>query len=278
LDAVDEGQVEGKIKTIFEDIRATLGVPTVGLVFRQLAGRPWFLDLAWRNLRPNAETEYFHRVAGELKVSAESAAGFASGGTPSLTAAVEDGVAFSNAAISLSDTQAKLLLATAALRAGINGQLPRMNLLSMEEKRVHKPALPGSGLPQAPSPTGMQESLLREIGETLRLGSDQSELRALLVWPVTLANAWSKIKDQLCRHLDHALGLGRQAESAVEALPYRLEISSTACRQSGLTEDQIDVIKWTINGAFDSAPRVLLTLAALQVSTALSEVSVPAAS
>jgi hypothetical protein len=42
-----------------------------------------------------------------------------------------------------------------------------------------------------------------------------------------------------------------------------MEISASACRQSGLTEDNIDSVRAVLNNAWQLLPRVLLATAAL---------------
>ncbi len=124
----------------------------------------------------------------------------------------------------------------------------------------------------------MQKALVEEIAETLRVTPDQPEFQTLLSWPVSLAHAWSKTKESLRPTVLDAesVRIGRQAESAVEALPFRLEISSTACRQSGLTEDQIDAVKWIVNEAFETLPRTVLVIGGLVKTSGIGHAEVMA--
>jgi hypothetical protein len=50
--AIGEAEAEGDIARIYDDIRATLGVPVVNLIWRHLAARPGALDWAWGSIRP----------------------------------------------------------------------------------------------------------------------------------------------------------------------------------------------------------------------------------
>ena len=49
---VSEAEASGEIAALYRDIRATLGVPVVNLIWRHLAAFPGGLDWAWQSLRP----------------------------------------------------------------------------------------------------------------------------------------------------------------------------------------------------------------------------------
>ena len=49
---VSEAEASGEIAALYRDIRATLGVPVVNLIWRHLAVFPGGLDWAWQSLRP----------------------------------------------------------------------------------------------------------------------------------------------------------------------------------------------------------------------------------
>ena len=212
MQELPEAEAEGKVKVAFDDIKATLGIPTVGPLFRRLAVYPWYLQLAWRNLKPNAATVYFHRMAGELKqLAGSSAARIGPGTQPSSHDATLD-------------TLSKLLMATATLRCGANGQVPKLQWISAGDKQVITPS----------SVAEVASSV--EIAE---VGADTDD-------PAFQARA-----DELRNH----------AAIAAESSPYRMEISASASRQSGLTEDQIDAVRQIINESMHSLPRVLLAKA-----------------
>jgi hypothetical protein len=53
---ISEDSASGDIAVLYGDIRATLGVPVVNLIWRHLATFPGCLDWAWRSLRPLYES------------------------------------------------------------------------------------------------------------------------------------------------------------------------------------------------------------------------------
>ena len=50
--AISEAGATGEIAALYGDIRATLGVPVVNLIWRHLATFPGALPWAWQSLRP----------------------------------------------------------------------------------------------------------------------------------------------------------------------------------------------------------------------------------
>jgi hypothetical protein len=275
---VGEAEAQGKIKSIYEDIKATLRMPLVDVLFRTLAAYPWYLELAWRNLKPNVSIRYFERSADELRTTA---AEFAASALESAKAARE-----SSLLAGLSDTEQaavrqtvamfhysdpKLLLATGALRAGINGQLPKTRLLSMEDKRPIPTGIPANigeiatvNVETAPPEV---RSIFADMERTLAAPVITTDYRALARWPSVLQAAWSFLKP-FATSPDFREGeqlLASQAREAVEALPFRMEISATAARQAGLSEAEIDEVRRLLNEFWALLPGIALTLAALDV-------------
>ncbi len=58
--AIPEDQAQGEIAALYGDIRATLGVPVVNLIWRHLATFPGGLAWAWGSVKP-------HYVSGAVK-------------------------------------------------------------------------------------------------------------------------------------------------------------------------------------------------------------------
>ena len=50
--AIAESEATGDIAELYSDIRATLGVPVVNLIWRHLATFPGALSWAWNSLKP----------------------------------------------------------------------------------------------------------------------------------------------------------------------------------------------------------------------------------
>ena len=63
-------QADERIKPIYEDIQQVLRVPIVNLIFRTLANYPDYLEAAWRELRPLANSREFEQAADDLRARA----------------------------------------------------------------------------------------------------------------------------------------------------------------------------------------------------------------
>lgn len=198
---VAESEAEGKVKTIFEDVRVTTGISSVGELFCRLAPYPWFLQLAWTNLKPNASIAYFYRAARDLELVALGHG----------TQGADPGLEF----------RARQLMVTGALRAGINGQVPKMNWLSPEDRRIVAPT---------------------SIEGDPRITADES------------VSSTTVSREQQAQSQE----LRRKAAMFVENLPYRMEISATACRQAGLREEQIEIIRRIIESSWQILPVILV--------------------
>ena len=70
LAEVPEAQASSRILEIYEDIKATLAVPTVNLIYRYMAIYPEYLEAAWRELRPNLRTVYVSQAADRIRAEA----------------------------------------------------------------------------------------------------------------------------------------------------------------------------------------------------------------
>jgi hypothetical protein len=218
-----EAEAEGKVKAVFDDVKSTLGMPSVGLLFRQLAVYPWFLQLAWRNLKPNASIVYFRRMSSEVRDLALQLAG----GSRSRTTSAD---AYLSSLDALLDIYARLLLATAALRSGVNGQVPKMSWISPDDKRTI------------------------DSREAANGAVTQQQLNS------ALASAGAGVESDSVLEA-RAAELRERAAVMAEALPYRMEVSATSCRQAGLTEDQIDAVRNILDSTWRALPRALVTLA-----------------
>lgn len=64
---VDHDEVTGELRSVYEDIHATLRLPWVAFGIRVLSTFPAFVPLAWRALKPNMTTLYAERAADEVR-------------------------------------------------------------------------------------------------------------------------------------------------------------------------------------------------------------------
>src|SRR5207249_2369114 len=72
LAEISERAATGEIAAIYAELRATLGVPLVNLVFRHMATVPGCLEWAWRCLAPLYRGEAIHRAGANMAAMARA--------------------------------------------------------------------------------------------------------------------------------------------------------------------------------------------------------------
>lgn len=65
--AITEQNAEGQVAEIYQDIRFTLGVPVVNLIWRHLATFPGALEWSWASVKPLYEENIIHAEASALR-------------------------------------------------------------------------------------------------------------------------------------------------------------------------------------------------------------------
>jgi len=67
LPLVREAEASGRTLEIYQDIKLSLGIPQVNVIFQAYGAYPAFLDLMWKALRPAVETSEFFQRAERLR-------------------------------------------------------------------------------------------------------------------------------------------------------------------------------------------------------------------
>jgi hypothetical protein len=199
IPAISEQDATGDVASLYDDLRATLRLPFVNLIWRHLATIPGGLSWVWTLTRPLY-------VSGELdRISAETAAHVT---FPSLTPLPD--FVFESVAISRGDRETiaamiesynhgngvnllALTVAASVLRDG----LPAATAISAAPGHLSSTA---SALPPLP---GLSElpphvlALVRQLDQFGRLGSSEaiaSLYRHLAHWPAFLALAYTALE------------------------------------------------------------------------------------
>jgi hypothetical protein len=250
---VSEAEAQGKIKEIFEDIKVTLRVPYVSSVFRALAVYPDYLLMGWRALKPNAQTLFFERSGDQIRSrAAESVSTWESNLWPPRDSETNRIIRV------LHYSLPKQFMATAALRAATNGQQPMLAQLALAEKRQIAPGIPPEAeefeLPERAEPDQRARPVLEDMGRVLGLPLGDGDFGVLAQWPDYYASAWQIWRPNIgtphYRRLER--DLRRLADEALSTLPFRMEINPHALRLAGLSEQQLDSVRATLD-AFSRA-------------------------
>lgn len=238
---VAEHEAEGEIERVYHEIRQTLRVTGVNLLFRKWAG-DGLLPVIWKALRPGVETRAFERAADRLRVEAAQAALALEPLGPSLLTAVGESQAFHiGSALDLYHyINPKLLLIAAMTRQGL-----AKKTLQHSSPLDHDPELIERGFPprmyamemedQHPDDERLRE-LFEDIQKTLSLQSINSDYRTLALWPDYLAAAWARLKPivqrpEYVRRID---SLRQLAEVLAAELPFPAKIGRETLRDAGV--------------------------------------------
>ncbi len=193
--AITEAEATGAIAEIYADIRTTLGVPVVNLIWRYLATMPGALPWTWSTVRPLYASGEVARAAAHLRqslvlppqpewpVAALDAAG--------LTAGARVGIR--QVLTSYDRSNSMNLIALAALRAKVRGEGDAAPLPAADpgmEIVGELPALVPIG--EMPAASAQLVLMLNAIGDP-----DQRVLasmyRHLSHWPAFLALVWTRL-------------------------------------------------------------------------------------
>jgi hypothetical protein len=260
---VPEAEAEGKLKSIYEDIKATLRTPFVPHVFRTLAVYPDYLTVAWTALKPNAQIVYFESQADRLRRLAVSEV--SSLGRPPVP-----GDRNASTLGVLQYAFPKVLLATAALRSATNGEQPRMQVLAASEKRQLQRGVPEGASPVAEpdSSADSTRSVLSDMMESYGLVDLTSEFRSVAAQPEYLEAAWATFKQGVMRdQLQRVQRNLRQAvEEAVTSLAFRMDITPHTLRHAGLSEASIDDVRSTLARFYQQTVAETVTVAFLSAA------------
>ncbi|WP_164103562.1 halocarboxylic acid dehydrogenase DehI family protein [Candidatus Laterigemmans baculatus] len=242
---VAEHEAEGEIERVYHEIRQTLRVTGVNLIFRHWASHKGLLPVIWDAMRLNAETQIFEHAADQLRTEAVRAIGSLGrlGATSEIALGDSQQYQIRAALTMYHYINPKLLLFAAAVRLGLEGNAnthappasaigtvelgfpPRMYAMEMEDPEPDDERL---------------RKIFADIQQTLKLESINSDYRTLALWPDYLAAVWKQLKPVVQRpEYDAATSLLREsARTLAAALPFPVHLSRDSVESSGGSFDK----------------------------------------
>lgn len=265
---VPEHRADAGLKPVYQDLKATFGVPWVGVITQAVAYyRPFFIE-AWRQFQPSARTHYFESRCDAIRLSAWEQTG-ASFEVPQLASRLQQ-IGYSDA--ELGQIRAMLdifdygnpkylVLATA-----IQQSLCEDRRLGGAAEASRWDLLPRTPIYQLdPIPAMVEEhhalaglrAVYDDIKSTLGLPFVNSDYKAMGRWPSYLALAWRDLKPSIdsASYAGIRQDLHEQALAAVDGLPYRYFVDKTRAITVGMPEDDvfelmrvITLFQWLLSG------------------------------
>jgi hypothetical protein len=264
---VPEAEASGRTLEIFQEIKQSLGVPHVNLIFQAYAPYPRFLDLMWRSLHPAIETREFFRASERLGAEAYTRAhnyfvvpdmcdpiraiNFSSGAQHELTDTVE----------LFHYNNPPLLLIAAVLMQGFeDGPANRRTVESGADHPVfaRKPTTITDGA--APAPI---RKVYDDIKRTLGVSFVNTDYQAFARWPDFLNLYWSALKPVVSSPLygENKHGVRESALAHAADLPNAPQLSVELMQESGLNDEEISAAINITEDFLDTLSGLLLNIA-----------------
>lgn len=265
---VPEHRADGELVPVYRDLKATLGVPWVGVITQAVAHyRPFFVE-AWRQFQPSARSHYFESRCDAIRLTAWEQVGAA------FDIAPRSG---SLGRLGYSDTELAQIRATLDVFDYGN---PKYLVLAtaIQQSLCHGRSLGGGvpqdrrdGMPRAPIyqidpiPVMVEEhhalgglkTVYEDIKATLGLPFVNSDYKAMARWPNYLALAWGDLKPAIDSdpYIRIRQAIHEQALATVEGLPYAYLVDRARAIAEGLTDEQADelmkvisLFQWLLSG------------------------------
>ncbi|WP_374441051.1 hypothetical protein [Stella sp.] len=228
--AVTEAAATGPVAAIFADLRATLGVPLVNLVWRHLATRPAALDWTWTTLAPLYRSGAIAGEAARLgaRIPLPAATPWPQAAFRAVGIGAGDEAAIAAVLASYDRGNAMNLLAFSALLAHLDGERPAgpPRLADPDPLDAPLPALLDlAAVAPETADLALRLNRLGQAGEGAILAS---LYRHIAHWPAYMALAWTRLEPMARRgELEAAIAGtrtaaadgGRALLSAMPAVP-----------------------------------------------------------
>lgn len=272
IQQVREGTVPADLAGTYRDIRHTLRVGYVPLLFRALAAHRGALRPIWQRLRPNLRTAAFEEACDELRARLVTTA--ADLGAPLIEPVLM------SAGLDVDDVDdvrdvvnvfhyldPKLWLCCDMVVRALDGERVGGRPSESMERRELPWELPADlpelhRVPEAPG--GVTGEIFAEILRTTRLPVATTDMRALAHWPSVVEAAWDSIAP-VFRHPHMPLALDELDGVALEllrTLPYPLELPEDAL---GLAPSEFAAVRRVCGVLREAIPRLSLFAATLMI-------------
>jgi len=275
LKLVSEAEASPPICAIFDEVRHSLGVPTVPILYQAYAVVPKFLELHWEALRPALSTRmFFHmgeRLAAEAYTRAQSY--FAIPDLQSLRESDRTNEAGDSSISGLVGAltyyqylDPLLVLITAAQMQAFDGVVgsldPRVESGS-PNAIVRAPELAAEEMAGA-----ALQSIWEERRRTFDLAFVPDEHRAAAMWPRTYQQCWTAVKELIASPLyaDCQYRIGESAWRLVWDLPVAIETDISRLLEAGVSGEEISVLAGVNESLYGAFTGMLLDVTFMRIA------------
>jgi hypothetical protein len=245
LSVVREGDASGRTLEIYQEIKSSLGVPHVNVIFQAYGAHPRFLDMMWKLLKPAIETREFFSCADRLRAEAYTRAHnyfsvpdlcdrvreihFSSGAQHELTDAVE---------LFHYNNPLLLLIAALLLQAFEDGPAQERSAEMGADHPVFTQRLVKITEQAAPAPI---RKVYDEMKRTLGVNFINTDYQAFARWPDFLNMYWSALKPVVSSPLysESSHAVRESAMALASELPNAPQLSVERMQEAGLNDDEI---------------------------------------
>lgn len=265
---VPEHRADAGLKLVYQDLKATFGVPWVGVITQAVAHyRPAFLE-AWHQFRPSARSHFFESRCDAIRLSAYEQVGSSFNVQP---------IAQRLQAIGYSDSELAqiravldifdygnpkyLVFATAIQQSlcdgrHLGGGAPCGKWDRFPRSPIHQ-LDPIPVMVEEHHALGGLRDTYEDIKSTLNLPFVNSDYKAMARWPSYLALAWQDLKPSVDSepYVRIRQELHDQAMEVADGLPYRYRVDKARAIAVGMPENEvfklmqvITLFQWLLSG------------------------------
>ncbi len=239
LKLVGEAEAPPRTREIFDEVRHSLGLPVVPLLYQAYAAYPEFLQIHWQAFRPAAQSRQFFLLGARL--AAECYTRIHNYFNVESLASREDGTA----GISLPQVldyyqylDPLLLLIASAQMQAFDGPAGAEHIISQTAQHPNFPVSPRLLADDAAPPT--VHRIWSERRRLLELAFISDEHRAMACWP-DFYQEYGRVLQELLQSplfTDCQYRIGESAFGLAGELPIRLETTVPQLLDAGLSEEQ----------------------------------------
>lgn len=198
---IAEHDASDEIDEVYHDIRQTMRVTGVNLIFRTWAGYTNALPIIWKALSPAVSTRAFEQAADQLRArTVDLASSMARLSVPARIAlGPSQAYQIEQAVLLYHYINPKLLLLTSALRLAMDPQAPstddtQHNPLAERLPRGEPPGMYPMEMVSDEPHDETVATVFKDIKDHYAQAAINSDYRTLALWPDYLAAAWQQLK------------------------------------------------------------------------------------